>query len=87
MLQPDPFNYKSVSAGDVTRGIDDAISKAQALVDRVASLAAGSPTFENTMLAIDQVDDLLGQASGSYGFLSQVSEDDLVREAALRAEE
>ena len=87
MPQPNPFNYQAVSAADVTTGIDDAISEAQTLVDRVASGAAGAPTFENTLLAIEQIDDVLGQASGRYGILSQVAEDDLVREAAHKAEE
>ena len=87
MPKPDPFNYQAVSATDVSTGIEDAISEAQSLVDRVASLAAGAPTFENTMLAIEQIDDVLGQASGRYGFLSQVAPDDALREAAHQAEE
>ena len=75
MLGTDPFNYQAVSVADVSGGIDDAIAEAQVLVDQVASLAAGAHTFENTMLGLEQVDDVLGQASGRYGFLSQVSDD------------
>ena len=87
MLGTDPFNYQAVSVADVSGGIDDAIAEAQVLVDQVASLAAGAHTFENTMLGLEQIDDVLGQASGRYGFLSQVSDDASIREAAHEAEE
>jgi thimet oligopeptidase len=89
MTQADgqPFDYGAVMPGDVDAGIDGAIVRAEALVDEVAAIALGAHSFANTMLALEAIDDVLGQASGRYGFLSQVSPDQATRETAHAAEE
>ena len=82
-----PFDYASVGPDQLTAEIDVAIARAQTLVDELTSAPDGARTFANTMLGLEQIDDVLGEASGRYGFLSQVSSQTEIREAAHAAEE
>ncbi len=81
------FNYAAVTPSDVDAGIDGAIARADQLVDEVAAIPPGGHNFANTMLALEEIDDVIGQASGRYGFLSQVSPDKAIRDTAHAAEE
>jgi thimet oligopeptidase len=83
----EPFDYAAVSATAVAAEVEAAIAAAEAAADAIAALPEGKRGFESVMVALDEVDDVLGQASGRYGFLAQVSPDAGIREAAHAAEE
>ncbi|MCY3567288.1 MAG: Zn-dependent oligopeptidase [Chloroflexi bacterium] len=80
-------NWAETTADDITRGVDDAIRAVEGLVDALASVPDGRRTFENTVLPLDEISNVFTQASGRYGFLSQVSADESLRAVAHREEE
>ena len=80
-------NWAATSAADIERGVDEAISAVETLADELVSVPDGRRTFENTVLPLDAISDVFTQASGQYGFLSQVSADEELRGVAHRQEE
>jgi len=82
-----PFDYAAVSARDVRDGGDAAMREAEALVAEVALVPDGARSFDNTLRAIEQIEDVIGTANGRYGFLAHVSPDAGTREAAHEYEE
>ena len=80
-------NWAATSADDIERGVDEAIRSVERLADELAAVPDGRRSFENTVLPLDEISDLLTQASGRFGFLSQVSADEQLRAAAHREEE
>ena len=82
-----PFDYASVTSADVQAGIDSAIVRAESLVAEIAAVPDAARSVENTLHPVDEISDLLMQAGGRYGFLSQVSSDPALRETAHAAEE
>ncbi len=82
-----PFDYASVTPGDVQAGVDSAIDRAESLVGEIAAVPDAARGVENTLHPLDEISDLLMQAGGRYGFLAQVSSDAALRETAHAAEE
>ena len=82
-----PFDYASVTSADVQAGIDSAIVRAESLVGEIAAVPDAERSVANTLHPVDEISDLLMQAGGRYGFLSQVSPDAALRETAHAAEE
>jgi Zn-dependent oligopeptidase len=82
-----PFDYTSVTPGDVAAGVDAAIARAESLVGAIAAVPDAGRSVENTLHPLDEISDLLTQAGGRYGFLAQVSPDAALREAAHAGEE
>ena len=80
-------NWAETTADDITRGVDDAIRAVEGLVDDLVSVPDGRRTFENTVLPLDEISNVFNQASGRFGFLSQVSADAELRAVAHRQEE
>ena len=58
-----------------------------ALADELVSVPDGRRSFENTVLPLDEISNVFSQASGRFGFLSQVSADEELRAVAHRQEE
>jgi thimet oligopeptidase len=83
---PVPIDYTSVSPNTIRSGCEAAIERCDELLDEIVRVA-DERTFANTMLLLDEVSDILGQASGRFGFLSQVSPHEEVRDAAFEYEE
>ena len=83
----DTPNWANTNAGDIERGVDDAIRTVEGLIDELVSVPDARRTFENTVLPLDRISDVFTQASGRYGFLSQVSADEGLRGVAHREEE
>ncbi len=81
----DLFDYRSVTADTVGAACDETLRRCDALIDALA--AAGSRSFANTLMPLEEIGDLLGQAGGRYGFLAHVTPDPEVRRAALANEE
>ena len=80
-------NWAETTADDIERGVDESIRTVEGLIDKLVSVPDGRRTFENTVLPLDRISDVFTQASGRYGFLSQVSADEGLRGVAHREEE
>ena len=80
-------NWAATTADDIERGVDDAIRAVEGLADELVSVPDGRRNFENTVLPLDEISNVFTQASGQFGFLSQVSADEGLRNVAHRQEE
>lgn len=80
-------NWATTTAEDIKRGVDDAMRTVERLADELASVPDGRRSFENTVLPLDEISNVFNQASGRFGFLSQVSADAELRAVAHREEE
>ena len=80
-------NWAATTADDIERGVDEAMRTVERLADELVSVPDGRRNFENTVLPLDEIGNVLGQASGQFGFLSQVSADEELRGVAHRQEE
>ncbi len=78
------FDYTTVTAGSVAAVTEAALADATALVDQAA---AARPTFETTMLPLDQALARVEVAYGQGAFMARVHPDTDVRDAAQAAEE
>ena len=80
-------NWAETTAADIERGVDDTMRTVERLADELVSVPDGQRSFENTVLPLDEISNVFTQASGRYGFLSQVSADEELRKVAHRQEE
>ncbi|MDE2744893.1 MAG: Zn-dependent oligopeptidase [Chloroflexota bacterium] len=80
-------NWAETTSDDIERGVDEAIRTVERLADELVSVPDGRRSFENTVLPLDEISNVFNQASGRFGFLSQVSADEDVRAVAHRQEE
>ena len=78
-------HWATTTAQDIERGVNDAIRTVERLADELVSVPDGRRSFDNTVLPLDEIGDVLTQASGRFGFLSQVSADPELRTAATSA--
>lgn len=85
MTKPD-FGYSSVTADKVAQGIDDAIEEAQGILEAMVA-PRDDRTFENTMLPLDRIADVLSKANARYAFMGYVHPEKDIRSAAKTAEE
>ncbi len=85
MTKPD-FGYSSVTADKVAQGIDDAIEEAQGILEAMVA-PRDDRTFENTMLPLDRIADVLSKANARYAFMGYVHPEKEIRSAAKTAEE
>lgn len=85
MTKPD-FGYSSVTADKVAQGIDDAIDEAQGILEAMVA-PRDDRTFENTMLPLDRIADVLSKANARYAFMGYVHPEKDIRSAAKTAEE
>lgn len=83
----DTPNWASTTADDIERGVDEAIRTVEQLADELVSVPDGRRSFENTVLPLDEISNVFNQASGRFGFLSQVSANSELRDVAHRQEE
>lgn len=83
----DTPNWASTTAADIERGVDSAMRTVERLADELASVPDGRRSFENTVLPLDEISNVFNQASGRFGFLSQVAADADLRAVAHRHEE
>ena len=80
-------NWATTTTADIERGVDDAMRTVDQLADELVSVPDGQRTFDNTVLPLDEIGNVLNQASGRFGFLSQVAADDELRAVAHQHEE
>ncbi len=81
------LSWSELDAAAVRQGVGAAIEEAERRIEAIASVPDAQRSFENTVLALDEIGDLLGQAGGQYGFLSQVAADPELRSAAHEQEQ
>ena len=67
-------NWATTTAVDIERGVDDAMRTVDRLADELVSVPDGQRTFDNTVLPLDEIGNVLNQASGRFGFLSRRSQ-------------
>jgi len=82
-----PFTYDAVAAEDIQGGVDGAIARAESLVAEIAAVPDARRDAGNTLAPMDEISDVLMQAGGRFGFLSQVSPDPELRTTAHASEE
>ncbi len=87
MTELDTPNWSEIDADAIRSGVAATIDEAERHVDAIASVPDGRRDFENTVLALDGISDLIGQASGQFGFLSQVAAEPALRSVAHEQEE
>ena len=87
MTELDTPNWAAIDADAIRSGVAAAIDEVERRVDAIASVPDGQRDFENTVLALDDISDLIGRASGQFGFLSQVAAEPALRSVAHEQEE
>jgi Zn-dependent oligopeptidase len=85
MTQMD-FGFSTVTADQVEKGMDAALAQAQQILEDLVT-AKDQRIFENTMLPLDQISDVLSKANTRYAFMGYVHAEKEVRSAAKEAEE
>ncbi|HEX6147861.1 MAG TPA: hypothetical protein VF083_13875, partial [Acidimicrobiia bacterium] len=80
------FGFSTVTADKVERGMDAALAEAQEILEDLVA-AKDERTFENTMLPLDRIADVLSRAFTRYAFMGYVHPEKEVRSAAKAAEE
>jgi len=85
MTQMD-FGFSTVTADQVEKGMDAVLAQAQQILEDLVT-PKDQRTFENTMLPLDQISDVLSKANTRYAFMGYVHPEKEVRSAAKEAEE
>ncbi|MGE5594574.1 MAG: M3 family metallopeptidase, partial [Hyphomicrobiales bacterium] len=60
----------------------DAMAACDRAIAEIVAIPDGERTFANTLLALEEATEHVGQASGAYAFMAYVSADDALRERA-----
>jgi thimet oligopeptidase len=76
------IDYKSLTPEQITTACEEAIRRSDELVAGIVAVSTNDRTFANTLGVIEEVSDVLGQASGKYGFMAYVADDDALRDTA-----
>ena len=87
MPQTNTPNWADTAPDDIRRGVSHAIDDAERRIDAIASVPDAQRSFDNTVLALDEIGDLIGQTNGRFGFLAQVSADPELRNTAHEEEQ
>jgi Zn-dependent oligopeptidase len=84
----DPFDYRTMSAEQITRTASDAVAAADGLVaEAIAAAERTDAPYGEVLGRIDQAEGDVWTASGRSAFMVRVHPDENVREAAQAAEE
>jgi thimet oligopeptidase len=84
-VPPQPVDHSALSPDDIARLADEAIARADELIDRAASTEPR--TLADTLLPIDEAAAVLAETSGRTAFMGYVHPDPDGREAGHQAEE
>jgi Zn-dependent oligopeptidase len=80
------FGFSTVDVDRIEKGMDAALAEAQQILEDLVA-PKEQRTFENTMLPLDRISDVLSQANTRYAFMGYVHPKKEVRSAAKEAEE
>jgi thimet oligopeptidase len=78
----DLIDFARLTPEAVAEACERAMRECDAAVDAIVGVGAGKRTFANTLFALEEATDGVGEASGQYGFMSYVSADDALRDTA-----
>jgi len=79
-------SYTTITPEAIASGLDQALEKAEAIFDEVVA-DTEHRDFENTLMPIDRIGDILGHANADYAFMGYVHPDEAIRAAGKDAEE
>jgi thimet oligopeptidase len=82
-----PIDFPSLTVQGIAAACGAAIERCDEAIEHIVAIPAGERTFANTMVALDEAMDLIGQASGAYAFMAYVSSDEGLRTAGREWEE
>jgi thimet oligopeptidase len=80
------FGFSTVTSAQIEEGMDAALAEAQQILEDLVA-PKETRTFENTMLPLDRIADVLSHANTRYAFMGYVHPEKEVRSAAKTAEE
>lgn len=80
------FDYTTIDVSAIEAGTDEAIAAAEALLAEAVDPDT-EPTFDNVMLPLDEIGDVLGKANARYAFMGYVHPEEEVREAGKEAQQ
>ncbi len=83
----DLVNFATLSPEELATACQQAMDRCDEILARVVAVPAGSRTFANTLLPLEEASDFVGEASGQYAFMAYVSADDALRNAAREWDE
>ena len=81
------YDYTAVTPDAIREGCEQAMRRSDDLLARIAAVPDAQRSFENSVLPLEAVSELLGEASGRYGFLSHVHADKAIRDVAHEYEQ
>jgi thimet oligopeptidase len=76
------IDYQSLTPEKVAAGCEEAMRRCDEAIAAIVATPEAERTFANTFAALESASDIVAQASGNYGFMSYVAEDDELRETA-----
>jgi len=79
--------YSTLTSKDIEQGCSDAIAESDKILAEMIKVQDATRTFDNTMIPLGRVQDVLGTAFGKYAFMAYVAGDDKLRDAAHAQEE
>ncbi len=79
------YSYTNITVEDISAGTDKAINDARGVLDTLVD--ATPRTFENTLMPIDQIGDLMAHAFAAFAFMGYVHPELAVRKAGNEAQE
>lgn len=79
-------HYSTITPERIESGTDEALGSAEQVLGSIIDVE-GERTFENTLLPIDRIADILAHATTNYSFMGYVHPDKGVRDAAKASEE
>ncbi len=80
------YSYTDITASDINEGTDRAIDQSRQVLDELVS-PIEQRTFNNTMMPLDRIGDVLAHAFAAYAFMGFVHPDAGVRKAGNDAQE
>ncbi len=67
------IEYSKLTGEAITKGCQAGIAESDAILAEMVKVPTASRNFDNTMMPLNRVEDLLGQTFGRYAFMSYVS--------------
>ncbi len=80
-------DFASLTPERILAAAETAMRDCDAAVDRIVAVPDGQRTFANTLLALEEATNVVGQVGGTFGFMAYVAADDALRTAGRETEE
>lgn len=80
------MSYKTLTAAQIADGTNQAIAQATTILKELVEPKT-ERTFENTLMPLDRISDLLSHSQANFAFMGYVHPDKAVRDAGKQAEE